>query len=192
VFDAPSVECLPAAVNDLLIGGNVEGYVLAVGSHDPRKNFARLVEAYRRLPGEIRRAFPLVIAGGASRIYAAGSDETDDDVSRLGYVSDPELAALYASASVVVMPSLDEGFGLPLVEARAARAKLAVSDIPVFRWVAGDTARYFDPLDVADIASAVLSVLEGSWSPPEGAPIERRFDWATTADTIETFARALT
>ena len=77
-----------------------------------------------------------------------------------GYVSDEELGELYRNAYAVVLVSLAEGFGLPLVEAAACGTPhLVVSDIPVFRWICGDAAHYVDPLEVDSIADGLRQVL---------------------------------
>ena len=73
----------------------MEGFLFAVGSQDPRKNFAGLVDAYRLLPQSLRTAYPLVIAGGDSTVFAEHSLTASPDVHHIGYVPDPALAALY-------------------------------------------------------------------------------------------------
>ena len=77
-----------------------------------------------------------------------------------GYVSDDDLAELYANARGVVFPSLAEGFGLPLVEAAASGARLAVSDIEVFRWIGEHHVRYFDPTSVESIAQSLADMID--------------------------------
>ncbi|NEM05940.1 glycosyltransferase family 4 protein [Geodermatophilus normandii] len=189
VFRQPSVGHLPAAVRTLLEAPGVEGFLFAVGSLDPRKNFGRLVEAYRSLAAPLRSAFPLVIAGGGSAVFAEAGVQAAPEVHWIGYVDDPELAALYAEATAVVVPSLDEGFGLPLVEALTAGGRLAVSDIPPFRWVAGDSARYFRPDDVGDIAHALRTVVHAPGRRGGDHDLATRFTWEGSADVIADFAR---
>jgi glycosyltransferase involved in cell wall biosynthesis len=191
VFLRSSAAELPQAVHRLTDSPGVEGFLFAVGSHDPRKNFAGLVEAYRLLPQSLRTAYPLVIAGGDSRVFAENSLRASPDVHRIGYVPDPSLAALYASATAVIVPSLDEGFGLPVVEALTAGGRLAVSDIPVFRWVAGDSARYFDPTKPERIARTVQEIVEDPPEPVDAASVTSRFDWQSTSDVIADFATGL-
>src|SRR4051794_13677159 len=113
VFRRPSQGSLPIEVRDLLATPGVEGFYFAVGSRDPRKNFGRLMEAYTLLPSAVRRAFPLVIAGGSSAVFADFDVASPAGVRWVGYVEDAALAALYEAATAVVVPSLDEGFGLP-------------------------------------------------------------------------------
>jgi len=188
VFLRASAADLPPTVRRLTEAPGVEGFLFAVGSQDPRKNFAALVGAYQLLPKALRTAYPLVIAGGDSSVFAEHAVHASPDVHRVGYVLDPELAALYACATAVIVPSLDEGFGLPVVEALTAGGRLAVSDIPVFRWVAGDSVRYFDPARPESIARAVQEMVENPPGPVDAATVTSRFDWQSTSDVIADFA----
>ena len=126
--------------------GTPDRYGLFVGTLEPRKNVTTLLAAWR----ELRRAGgapPLLLCGpygwraGELRRELAAA-ESEGWLRYLGYVSPSELAALYRGAAVVALPSLYEGFGIPVVEALAAGAPLVLSDLPVFREVAGDAALY--------------------------------------------------
>ncbi len=110
-------------------------YFLCVGTLEPRKNLATLIRAYAQCPAPIQQRFPLVLAGmkgwsratmpkEAERLIQSGS------LRLLGYVSDDELRDLYASARAMFYPSMYEGFGMPIAEARAAGARIIASDIP--------------------------------------------------------------
>lgn len=130
-------------------------YILAVGRVNVRKNLRRLIEAYTSAP-DLMESVDLVIAGPPDndQQLAASQAPEGSSVRFTGYVSNSELAGLYAGAQVFVFPSLDEGFGMPLVEARMFGASIIASDIPVFREldIADD---YFDPRSVADIARSL-------------------------------------
>lgn len=159
-------------------------FLLTVGSADPRKNHARLERAYRQLPMSLRRDLPLVIAGGNSRHFSAtGLMRSTEGLIHLGYVSDDELSVLYRSARGVVYPSLDEGFGLPAVEALASGARLAVSDIAIFHETLGDAdAIFFDPNAEDSIANALLQLANAlEERNPPSAP---RYSWARSAAVI--------
>jgi glycosyltransferase involved in cell wall biosynthesis len=128
-------------------------FVLYVGRGDRHKNLARLVGAHRRLPVSLRARFPLVLAGTDPGVG-------DPLVKALARVTDAELAALYRSAEYVVLPSLAEGFGLPLVEAFACGTPALVSRIAPLTEIGGDAARAFDPLNVEEIARVLREALE--------------------------------
>jgi glycosyltransferase involved in cell wall biosynthesis len=127
-----TAEGLPTAAPAGPLPEGIEpGFVLAVGTVEPRKNYPRLLAAYRRLRGRHgslpfmvngRRGVPeLVIAGRPGWAYGDTLQRiaAEPGVRYLGHVDEPTLAALYESASVLAFPSLYEGFGLPLLEAMA-------------------------------------------------------------------------
>jgi glycosyltransferase involved in cell wall biosynthesis len=164
-------------------------FIVAVASHDPRKNLQRLVTAYELLPLEVRTEHPLVLVGGGGDTFRL-SDRERHAIARysIGYVSDSQLRWLYANAAVVAFPSLNEGFGLPVVEALAAGASIAVSDIPIMHWVAGPYADYFDPLDVNSIAESLVCAVEMQ-NPSDNRVqwVRERFSWKTSAKKIVDF-----
>lgn len=166
------------------MGLRPEAYLLSVASVDPRKNAERLVDAYIRLPPEVRNEVSLALVGGSSSLYkksASNRQSSTDGVISLGYVTDDDLAVLYRGSAGVVFPSLDEGFGLPAVEARVSGAKLLVSDLPVFRWVCGnDGTTFCDPTSVESIRQGILEMLAGPAPSSDALP----FDWEKTAATI--------
>ena len=181
----------PAPALDLpfLAGRDVAGFFLAVGSLEPRKNLARLIAAHQLLDDETRRAYPLVLAGASAAIFAGLALPQDDRVVLAGFVSDEVLASAYRQATAVIAPSLDEGFGLPVIEALHSGARVLASDIPVFHWVAGDAAEYFDPLDVADLARVLGHALTHPPASPARAP--RDYDYAVSAQVIVDLARSV-
>jgi len=139
------------------------GFVLAVGTLEPRKNLPRLVDAYRALPVELQEAHPLVVVG------ALGWDTGDTlealrslggRCRMLGYVSDAALAELYRRCAVFCFPSLGEGFGLPVLEAMAAGAAVLTSNCSSLPEVGGDAVAYADPTRIEDIAAQLKSLLE--------------------------------
>jgi alpha-1,3-rhamnosyl/mannosyltransferase len=111
-----------------------------------------------------------------------------------GSVPDAELPALYAGAACFVMPSLYEGFGLPLAEAMAAGVPAVASDIPALREVGGEAVRYANPLEPASFAAAIGAALddaEGSrLRAAAGRGRARRFRWEACAEaTLEVYRR---
>ena len=135
-------------------------FVLAVGRLNVRKNLAGLIEAFI----DIARDDPkphLVIAGSVDGAYApvVVPDDVSARVAFLGHVTDDELRWLYENCDLFVCPSLDEGYGLPLIEANILGARVIASDIPVFRELAIAVA-YFDPRSIAEMAAAIRQGLD--------------------------------
>ena len=136
-----------------------EKVVLNVGAIQIRKNVARLVEAFEALENEWR----LVLAGsfgyGADRIRARiESSPARDRISVLGYVEPDELAAWYARAAIFAFPSLDEGFGMPVLEAMAGGAPVLTSNRSALPEVAGDAAILVDPEDTEALIGALRNM----------------------------------
>ncbi len=121
-------------------------YVLAVGTLEPRKNLARLIEAAQRIGVELR----VVGASGWGGIDAHG-----DGVTWLGEAGDDELARQYRGALCFAYPSLYEGFGIPVLEAMACGAAVVTSAGGATEEVAGGAAVLVDPLDTASIAAGL-------------------------------------
>jgi glycosyltransferase involved in cell wall biosynthesis len=138
-----------------------EKVVLNVGAIQKRKNIARLVEAFETLePG-----WRLVLAGsfgyGSADILARiERSPARDRISILGYVSPDELARWYSRAMIFAFPSLDEGFGMPVLEAMAAGAPVVTSTRSALPEVAGDAALLVDPEDT-EALGATLRILAG-------------------------------
>lgn len=133
-----------------------EPVILHVGALQTRKNVARLVEAFESLEAPWR----LVLAGSAGFGAAAILDRIARSPARAriempGYVAPADLAAWYARASIFAFPSLDEGFGMPLLEAMAAGTPIVTSNRSALPEVAGDAALLVDPEDTAALAAAL-------------------------------------
>jgi alpha-1,3-rhamnosyl/mannosyltransferase len=133
-------------------------YFLFVGTCEPRKNIARLVEAWR----DVRRTISvdLVLAGRARADFPALADEPGLRV--LGEVPDSELPGLYSGALACVYPSLYEGFGLPVLEAMQCGALAITSRDPAIVEVSQGAALHVDAEDTAALAEAMRSVAAGS------------------------------
>ena len=157
-----------------------EHFALAVSSLDPRKNFARLIEAFQDIPD-----CKLYIVGSSHRVFGESQENKGDNIRYLGRVTDEELVRLYNQAVCFIFPSLYEGFGLPPIEAMSCGCPVLVSDIPVLHEVCGDAATYFDPYNPYAIRKAIQQFLttyrESSEQPTGPGPVSRRFSWAASA-----------
>lgn len=170
-------------------------YLLSVGTFEPRKNLPALLDAFRALRRE-GRDLQLLVVGRQAWTQPLPLGELAPHVRLTGAVTDGELHALYAGAACFVMPSLHEGFGLPLAEAMAAGTPAVASDIPSLREVGGETVRYADPHDPGGLAAAIRAALddrEGSLLRAAAARGRaRRFRWEETARaTLAVYRRVL-
>jgi glycosyltransferase involved in cell wall biosynthesis len=141
-------------------------FILSLGTIQPRKNFARLVEAFDAL---CTRGFPhhLVIVGkpgwmSESIFERFAKSRQARRIHYLGYLPRSDLPAVYSAADLLLFPSLYEGFGLPALEAMACGTPVVASTAGALPEICASAARYIDPLDVADIAAATESVLSDS------------------------------
>jgi glycosyltransferase involved in cell wall biosynthesis len=141
--------------------GLAPGFLLAVGTIEPRKNYPRLLAAYRCLKAR-GVDVPLVVAGRVGWAYGRALDELQAEagVRLLGHVDDGTLRALYRSAAALAFPSLYEGFGLPLLEAMSEGLPAVVGDAGGLPELAGDAALLVDPLDTEAIADALGRLLQ--------------------------------
>jgi glycosyltransferase involved in cell wall biosynthesis len=174
------------------------GFVLAVGTLEPRKNLSGLVSAYRLLDDQLQREHPLVVVGQLGWQTSATLESLrslGDRCLMVGHVSDAVLAELYRRCAVFCYPSLYEGFGLPVLEAMAAGAAVVTSNVSSLPEVGGDAVEYADPRDPQDIAAALRRLLESPERRAElGAAARERaktFTWARTAEIVfDTLRRA--
>jgi glycosyltransferase involved in cell wall biosynthesis len=203
--EAAAPEFEPAAVEAVRVVrqryGLPERFAIHVSTIEPRKNLTRLVEALEQLYQE-GITIPLVAVGGRGWLY-------DDFFERLeelemkqwirfpGYVPAADLPALYSAATMAVMPSVYEGFGLPVLEAMACGTPVVSSQASSLPEAGGEAARYFDPYDVEEMAE----VLRSTWT-NDGLREEMRrqglvqafkFSWRRAAkETLALYERVLT
>ncbi len=159
-----------------------ESIVLAVGAIQHRKNTLRLVEAFEQAPPGWR----LVLAGasgyGAEAVYRRieGSSRRAD-IEVTGYLPDDRLHELYARASIFALPSLDEGFGIPAVEAMHSGLPVMASTSSSLPEVCGDAALMVDPLDTEAITDGLRRLMESESLRDEyrarGLARAKKFTW---------------
>lgn len=177
-----------------------EGYLLYVGTLEPRKNVGTLVDAWLRLRADDPETPPLVLAGGygwGSRALARRLARlAAEGIRHLGRVEPEHLVRLYQAARVFAYPSLYEGFGLPPLEAMACGVPVVASDVSSLPEVVGDAGLLVDPRDAGALAAALGRVLG---DPEHAAELARRgrerargFTWEGAAAAMEAvFAEAL-
>jgi glycosyltransferase involved in cell wall biosynthesis len=147
---------MPAAANQTPVDRR-EQLVLFVGAIQKRKNIARLVRAFETMPADWR----LVLAGAtdgyeaAAELHAVEASPRRHDIELAGYVSTAALESLYARASIFAFPSLDEGFGIPVLEAMAHGVPVVTSNRSALPEAAGDAALLVDPFATDALASAL-------------------------------------
>jgi glycosyltransferase involved in cell wall biosynthesis len=139
-------------------------YIMAIGSADPRKNIATLIRAYAQLPANVKVDYRLVIIWThtlmAKNLAKQVSDlGLNEYVCFIAQVSNDDLVLLYNGASLFVFPSLDEGFGLPLLEAMACGTPVISVDNSSIPEIVGDAALLADAEDVTTITNLMAEVL---------------------------------
>lgn len=177
--------------------GLPDGYILFLGTLEPRKNVTTLVGAFSLLAEKLGQDLKLVIAGGRGwgceglleTVEALG---LHDRVIFTGFVEEEDLPDLYRGALLFVYPSLYEGFGLPILEAMACGTPVIASNTSSMPEVAGDAALLVDPYDPEALASAMASVLTDEALREafrqKGVARVKRFSWEAVArKTLEVY-----
>jgi alpha-1,3-rhamnosyl/mannosyltransferase len=136
-------------------------YILYVGKNFPRKNLARLIDAYGQLPADLRQTYRLVLV---TERTAALTDLLEqcgvrDQAIVTGYCAAAILPHVYTAATMLIVPSLMEGFGLPVLEAMTCGTPVVAAHVGAIPEVAGDAALLVDPTDIAAIRCAMERVL---------------------------------
>ena len=177
------------------------GYILAVGTIEPRKNVLGLIQAYAAVPQKVRDRFPLVIAGmkgwrDAEINARLRGVRGQLDVRVLGYVESAMLPILYAGARVLAYPSIYEGFGLPPLEAMACKTPVIAANNSSIPEVVGTAAILVDPHDTAAIAEQIRRLLEDDDAANKfaeaGFERAKLFTWTScAAKTVEIYKRCM-
>ena len=164
-----------------------EQFVLFVGTLEPRKNLARLIEAL----GSLRDAPPLVVVGMVG--WGDEAPSTAHDVRFTGFVPANDLPALYEACSVFAFPSILEGYGLPVIEAMAHGAAVVTSRGTSTEEVAGGAAVLVDPLSVESIAAGLSEALSNVDNlRASGLARAAQVPWSATAEaTMNAYRQVL-
>lgn len=178
------------------------GYILYVGTLEPRKNLVRLVEAYasvREHSGE--HTPPLVLAGGRGWLYrdifaTVERLKLQRQVIFTGFIDDDDLPALYNNALFFVYPSLYEGFGIPVLEAMACGVPVIAADVAALPEIVGEAGILIEPTDTPALTQAMLSLLTGTEQRDRlreaGLKQACLFSWDRAArETLEVYERAI-
>jgi glycosyltransferase involved in cell wall biosynthesis len=174
----------------------LDSYVLYVGAFQARKNVLRLVDAYARA----RRQIPgtdLALVGPPQWSYPELEARLKgaEGVRMVGYVADEDLPALYSHAAAFVLPSLHEGFGIPLLEAMACGAPTICADASSLPEVAGGASMQVDPMDVDRLAAAIARVVTDRDLAEDlrrrGLARSRAFTWDAAAEAYLALYRRL-
>lgn len=176
-------------------------YVLSVGALQPRKNYEMLMRAFKRLCPLLPERVDLFIVGPRGWLWDSIEEEARrgqyaERIKLLGYVRDEDMPGLYAGASLVAMPSMYEGFGIPLVEAMACGAPVVAANVSSFPEVVGNAGILLDPYKEDDWVQTLYDLL---CSPSRLSDLRKRsivrsaqFSWTNTAmGTTAVYHRAL-
>jgi glycosyltransferase involved in cell wall biosynthesis len=171
--------------------------IIAVGNRRPHKNFASLIRALSLVDPAVRPHLVITGSRGDDPLTPIVQEHgLADWVDLRSWVSPEELETLYSTASALAMPSFEDGFCLPALEAMLVGLPVMLSDIPVYREVGGDAALYFDPTNIHSIADAMTKVATSSdlrsQLTRDGYVQTAKFTWPKVATSmLEAFRVAL-
>ena len=168
-------------------------FILNVGTLEPRKNQARLIQAYHQLIQENGIPHRLAIVGRRGWLYEnvfamVERLQLKERVLFLGHVPDQDLPALYSLADIFVYPSLYEGFGMPPLEAMACGTPVVASNVSSLPEVLGDAALLVDPTNVTELAQAMFQALTDQATRQaliaKGFERAKKFTWVEAAQQM--------
>ena len=203
VYEAASPDCVPLPPIEVEANrarlGLPERFVLFVGTLEPRKNLPVLLEAFARVWEEHR--VPLVVVGRKGWLYEEVFRTRDslglkDEVQFAGSVSGDQLLHYYNCADCLVLPSLYEGFGLPVLEAMACGTPVIVSNVSSLPEIVGDAGLLVEPTDVEGLAAAIGRLLASTELRDElgkkALARSAQFSWERAArETLDLYHRVL-
>jgi glycosyltransferase involved in cell wall biosynthesis len=204
IYEAASPEFVPAPESVVEQArsryGLPDQFLIHVGTIEPRKNLTRLIEALQCLRDE-GLTIPLVVTSAKGWLYDSffrrlEELEIRNTVHFTGYVPAADLPVLYNAATVAALPSVYEGFGLPMLEAMACGTPVVSSSASCLPEIGGDAACYFDPYSVEEMANAIRDVWADTDLQAEmrhrGLAQASRFSWARAAEeTLAVYQKIL-
>ena len=204
IYEAPELNFTPCdniSINTVRRKYNLpEQYLLVVGTIEPRKNYSRLVTAFMRLR-ETFKDLHLVVVGSRGWLFEDFFQTIDDlhaseYVIFPGYIPDQDLPQVYAGATVTVMPSIYEGFGLPILEGMASGSPVVCSNSSSLPELGGTVAKYFNPYDIEEMTHVLQQVLASETvrnkMRTDGILHAQQFTWHSTAEeTLSVYKQIL-
>ncbi|QQS61669.1 MAG: glycosyltransferase family 4 protein [Candidatus Moraniibacteriota bacterium] len=176
----------------------VDTFFLYLGRLEYRKNIIRIIEAFSIIKKRKKIKQKLILAGSPGYGYkdikkTLRKSSFSKDILELGYVNEQEKIWLLKNADILIFVSLSEGFGLPIMEAQKMGIPLVVSDLPVFREIAGEQSFFVDFLNSNDISEKIGEVLDNSKETQErillGKENVRRFSWEKSAQEVSSIIK---
>jgi len=172
-LDSSKVRVIPCSLGEEWFSLEVPGpgaspYILVVAGEAPSKNLSRALAAFARYRTSNRvTGLRLKVAGVKERFHPLFQNEArtlgvEEFVDFVRYIPDSEMRRLFQQAELFVMPSISEGFGIPVLEAMASGVPVAASSSTCLQEVGGDAARYFDPFSIEDMATTMHEILADS------------------------------
>jgi len=162
-------------------------YILFVGTLQPRKNLYALMLAWDEIKDEYADLW-LIIAGGEEFVFEKIKITTSERVLYLGYVREDPLAGLYANAELFVLPSFEEGFGLPVLEAMASGTPVIASDGGALPEIVGDAGMVFRRSDPKNLSETIRECLDNNnlycSLVAKGLEHIKKYSWQTSAEII--------
>jgi glycosyltransferase involved in cell wall biosynthesis len=195
-FAVKNVLITPNGVNTTIFHPNAKqhehglpnSYILFVGSIEPRKNLNALLQAWQKLKDDFKETW-LVIAGTSGRVFQPVKLLQDmERVRFLGYVAEDDLSGIYAGATLFVLPSYEEGFGLPIIEALACGTPVLVSNGGALPETVGDAGFIFDLSKPDTLSTAIRNILCDDTLrlslKEKGLARAKNFSWHNTSEII--------
>lgn len=165
-------------------------YIYFIGNLEPRKNLVSLINAYKNLPSDIKGKYSLVLAGGkgwkteATEAALNNAISEGNDIKHIGFIDQEDSPALYQGASLFVMPSLYEGFGIPILEALASGCPVLAADIPVLKETGGKLASYTNTQNTNEFSAAISKALSTKTNPEDLKCYAESFSWSSNVNKI--------